>query len=270
MTSSTVRAAAVAGSFYPDHPEVLAAVVEDFLAEAADAPPHAPPKAMIVPHAGYVYSGPVMARAYARLRDSGAAAGIRRVVLLGPSHYVALAGLAVPRASAFATPLGRIPLDGAAIAALAALPGVSINDAAHRDEHALEVQLPFLQRLLGAFEIVPLVAGRAVPALVAGVLDALWGGPETLIVISSDLSHYHDQATARRLDAATAAAIEAGDLARIGPEQACGCAGIRGLLAAAPRHALAVERLGLATSADTVGPWHSVVGYGAWALGKSS
>ena len=276
MTKTLVRPAAVAGSFYPDDARVLAAVVEDFLAEAAEAAetaevapvaPAAPPKAVIVPHAGYVYSGPVAACAYARLRADGAQSRIRRVVLVGPSHYVAFSGLALPSAEAFETPLGRVAVDREAVKRALAAPGVSVRDAAHADEHALEVQLPFLQRVLGDFEIVPLLAGSARPEAVAAVLDALWGGPETLVVISSDLSHYHDQATARRLDAATAAAIEAGALANIGPEDACGCVGIAGMLAAAPRHRLSIERLALATSADTSGPWHSVVGYGAWAFG---
>jgi AmmeMemoRadiSam system protein B len=269
MTTTLVRPAAVAGSFYPDDAAVLAAVVEDFLAEAAEGAPAAAPKAVIAPHAGYVYSGPVAARAYARLRPAGAQSRIRRVVLVGPSHYVAFSGLALPRADAFETPLGRVPVDREAAERALALSGVCLSDAAHADEHALEVQLPFLQRVLGDFRIVPLVAGRARPEAVAAVLDALWGGDETLVVISSDLSHYHDQATARRLDAATAAAIEAGEAARIGPEDACGCVGITGLLAAAPRHDLAIERLALATSADTSGPWHSVVGYGAWAFGAA-
>jgi hypothetical protein len=266
----TTRPPAVAGGFYPEDPEQLRAVVEDFLDEAAkgagEAAPTALPKALIVPHAGYVYSGPVAACAYALLARAGAAGRITRVVLIGPSHYVHFDGLAVPRADAFATPLGRVRLDRAAVAAIAELASVHVSDRPHGEEHALEVQLPFLQAVLGDFTLVPIAAGRARAEAVAGALERVWDGPETLIVVSSDLSHYRDQATARRLDAATAAAIEAGDGARIGPEDACGRIAIAGLLAAAPRHGLTIERLALATSADTAGPRDSVVGYGAWAF----
>lgn len=260
-----IRPPAAAGGFYPDDPELLRIVVEDFLDEAKGAAA-ALPKALIVPHAGYVYSGPVAAAAYALLVCAGAAGRVRRVVLIGPSHYVPFDGLALACVDAFATPLGRVPVDRTAVAAICELPSVHLADGPHVEEHALEVQLPFLQAVLGDFALVPIVAGRARAEAVAGALERVWGGPETLIVVSSDLSHYHDRDTARRLDAATAAAIEAGDGARIGPDDACGRVGIAGLLAAAPRHRLTVERLALATSADTAGPRRSVVGYGAWAF----
>jgi len=190
-----VRPAAVAGSFYPESPTRLAAQVQSYLAGAAGAG-GAAPKAVIVPHAGYVYSGPVAATAYARLaslRDT-----VTRVVLLGPTHRVPVRGLAVPQARAFATPLGEVALDAAAIRAASALPQVIADDDAHAAEHALEVQLPFLQSVLGTFTLVPLAVGRATPDDVAAVLDVLWGGTETLIVVSSDLSHYHTYADAQQ------------------------------------------------------------------------
>jgi AmmeMemoRadiSam system protein B len=267
----TTRPPAAAGGFYPDDPDLLRVVVEDFLDEAKGAAEAATlPKALIVPHAGYVYSGSVAASAYALLARAGAAGRITRVVLIGPSHYVPFDGLALPRADAFATPLGRVPIDRAAVAAMCELPSAHLADGPHGEEHALEVQLPFLQAVLDDFALVPIAAGRAGAEAVAGALERVWGGPETLIVVSSDLSHYHDRDTARRLDGATAAAIEAGDGARIGPEDACGQVAIAGLLAAAPRHGLTIERLALATSADTAGPRRSVVGYGAWALYESA
>ena len=272
---AAVRPPAVAGMFYPDHPAVLRQVVEDFLAEAGEPEAGgepaaaAPPKAVIAPHAGYLYSGPVAARAFATLRRA-AAGRVRRVVVIGPSHYVAVDGIAAPAVDAFATPLGRVPLDRAAIEAIRGLPGVTIAEAPHRDEHALEVELPFLQVVLGAdrFALVPLVVGDAAPAEVAAVLERLWGeeGDETLVVVSSDLSHYHDYPTARRLDAETAALIERRDGARLGPARACGHLPIAGLLVLAAARGLAVERLALRNSGDTAGPRGRVVGYGAWAF----
>jgi len=260
---STVRVPAVAGLFYPDGTRALAAAVERYLASvpAAAAPS---PKALIVPHAGYVYSGPIAASAYARLKP--AAAAVERVVLLGPCHRVAIRGLAAPTVDAFRTPLGEVPLDRAAIDALASLPQVVLRDDAHAGEHSLEVQLPFLQSVLDRFTLVPLAVGDASPSEVAEVLERLWGGSETLIVISSDLSHYHDYATAQRIDSAAADAIEALDGGRLGRDQACGCLPIAGLLNCARRHALAAERLDLRNSGDTAGPRDQVVGYGAWAF----
>src|SRR5258706_12142654 len=186
--NANVRPAAVAGMFYPDDPRELADEVAAHLDRTAEEP-QAPgfPKALIVPHAGYIYSGPVAASAYDLLRPARGI--VRRVVVMGPCHRVPVHGLALPRASAFDTPLGRIPLDEEAIASIRGLPQVVESAATHAEEHALEVQLPFLQRILGEFSLVPLVVGDAAPAKVADVLERLWGGAETLIVISSDLSH---------------------------------------------------------------------------------
>lgn len=262
-----LRPAAVAGLFYPDDARELDQMVRGFLGEAAPADTDADAgavraKALIVPHAGLVYSGPIAARAYARL--AAVAARIRRVVLIGPCHRVPLKGLAVPGADAFVTPLGAVPVDRAACDALLELPYVRVFDATHAQEHALEVQLPFLQTVLGAFAIVPLVAGDASTAEVAAVLDRVWGGDETLIVVSSDLSHYLDDAMAKRLDAATCRAIERLDDAAIGDDQACGRVPVRGLLRVARARGLGVTTLDLRTSGDTAGDRRRVVGYGAW------
>jgi MEMO1 family protein len=262
-TGAKVRDAAVAGQFYPAGPRRLAAEVARLLAQVPTCD-GAAPKALIAPHAGYVYSGAVAATAFAQLRERGE--GIVRVVVIGPAHYVALRGIALPTAEAFATPLGRVALDRAALAAIADLPCVSAMDAAHAPEHAIEVEPPFLQSVLRRFTLVPLLVGTATPQDVPEVLARLWGGPETLIVVSSDLSHYHDYETARRLDAATAQRIERGDWAGLGPGDACGCLPIAGLLVAGARHGLAARRLALCNSGDSAGPRHEVVGYGAWAF----
>jgi MEMO1 family protein len=255
-----IRPAAVAGSFYAGHPQRLRATVADLLA-AAPASAGASPKALIAPHAGYVYSGGIAAAAFATLRSSAA---ITRAVLIGPAHYVAVRGIAVPTADAFETPLGRVPVDRDALSAIADLPFVIEADAAHAPEHALEVELPFLQTLLGSFALVPLLVGGADPQQVAQLLGRLWGEPDTLIVVSSDLSHYHDYDTARRLDAATAAAIERGEWGSLGPDWACGFLAVAGLLVEADRRGLAARRLALCNSGDTAGPRDRVVGYGAW------
>ncbi len=258
-----VRHPAVAGLFYPDDPQDLDRAVDGYLHHAKPpADEAAPPKAVIVPHAGYIYSGPVAASVYARLGPVREA--IRRVVLIGPAHRVPLSGLAVSGAEAFITPLGPVPVDQASVEAILALPQVQVLDAAHQDEHSLEVHLPFLQRVLDRFAIVPLVAGRASPEQVAEVLDRLWGGDETLILISSDLSHYHDYDTARRLDAATSRAIEALRPEDIGPPDACGCVAIGGLLRVAERLGLCARTIDLRNSGDTAGPRDRVVGYGAY------
>ena len=210
-TMTAIRHPAVAGTFYPAEPDALERQLALFLSEAGnDAPSPALPKAIIGPHAGYVYSGPVAARAYARL--AAARGRISRVVLIGPSHYVAFRGLAVDTAEAWAMPGGTVPLDTEAIARLRALPMVGELDAAYQREHALEVHVPFLQHVLGEFRLVPIVAGDAPPEAVAAVFDALWGGPETLIVVSTDLSHYLDYAACRRIDQSTAEAIERFDV----------------------------------------------------------
>jgi hypothetical protein len=264
-----VRVPAVAGFFYPDDADDLSAALEGCLASAeAPHPGEAAPKALIVPHAGYVYSGPIAASAFVRIAPLRGA--IRRVVLLGPAHRVYLRGLAAPRAEAFATPLGVVPVDRAAIDALGDLPQVTVSDAPHAGEHSLEVQLPFLQRVLGGFAVVPLVVGEASAEEVEQVIERLWGGPETLLVVSSDLSHDHDYATARRLDRSACAAIEALDPARLGPDAACGAIPVRGLLRAARAHGLAAHTLDLRSSGDTAGDRERVVGYGAWAFGGAA
>lgn len=259
-----VRPAAVAGMFYPGRARELQQQVRDLLAEAAATATasRALPKAIVAPHAGYVYSGPIAAKAYARLAPL--AGVVRRVVLIGPAHRVAVHGLAAPGVDAFETPLGQIPLDRESIDDLGTQAGVRVWDVAHAEEHALEVQLPFLQELFGDFRLVPLLAGDASAEQVADVLDRLWGGPETLIVISSDLSHYLDYRQAQRLDAATCRAVEELDGEAIDWEQACGRVPLIGLLTLARRRHLTVETLDLRNSGDTAGDRRRVVGYGAW------
>jgi AmmeMemoRadiSam system protein B len=262
-----VRPSAVAGQFYPDDPHRLQRQVSDLLARIAT-PVNGIPKALIAPHAGYIYSGAVAAAAFATLRSS--AQTITCVVLIGPAHYVPVRGIAAPTVDAFETPLGRVPVDAKALSAIADLPFVIRTDAPHAPEHALEVELPFLQTLLSSFQVVPLLVGDVTAREIADVLRRLWGGPETLIVVSSDLSHYHDYETARRLDAATAAAIEHGDWASLGPNQACGCRAVAGLLVEAHRRGLKVRRLSLCNSGDTEGPRDRVVGYGAWLFAQNA
>jgi AmmeMemoRadiSam system protein B len=264
----TIRPPAVAGSFYPDDAAVLSAVIEDFLAEVRQPAGADWPKALIAPHAGYIYSGPVAASAYARLKP--AAGRVRRVVVIGPSHYAAFPGIAAPASEAFETPLGCVSVDAKALAAIRDLPQVTIADGPHIQEHSLEVQLPFLQAVLGDFAVVPLAVGEAGPAQTAEVLARLWGGAETVIVASSDLSHYHPHEVARHLDAATAAAIEAYAGGRLGPNDACGYQALAGLLVEAEARGLAIERLDLRNSGETGGFMRQVVGYGAWALQEAS
>lgn len=256
-----IRQPAVAGLFYPADPIQLRQMVQEFL-RGAKSGGGMPPKAIIAPHAGYIYSGPVAASAYARLAPLRGV--VSRVVLLGPSHRVGFLGLAASSADEFRTPLGGIPLDRTAIDSLAALPQVHTLDEAHSMEHSLEVHLPFLQEVLGGFSLVPLVVGDAAPREVEEVLEQLWGGPETLIVISSDLSHYHDYATAQALDHATAQAIEHLRYQDLRSEGACGRNPVRGLLLAAQRLGLKADTVDLRNSGDTAGPRDSVVGYGAW------
>ncbi len=260
---TAVRPPAVAGFFYPADAETLSHDVDGYLS-ARPVTMESAPKAIIVPHAGYVYSAAVAAPAYAQLRQ--AANRIRRVVLLGPGHRVAIPGVAAPTADAFQTPLGTVPLDRPSIDAIAGLPYVELRDDAHREEHCLEVQLPFLQRVLGDFTLVPLVVGGASPEQLADLLDRLWGGQETLIVISSDLSHYHDYDTAQDLDGKAAKAIESLSPDALSADQACGRLPIAGMLLSAQRHNLSVDRLDLCNSGDTGGPRDRVVGYGSWAF----
>ena len=270
MTSElSIRPAAVAGMFYPGAAHELAREVAALLMDAAPAAAEdkAAPKALIVPHAGYIYSGPVAASAYALLAPAKHI--IRRVVLLGPCHRVAIRGLALPLATGFATPLGTVPLDAALARAVLTLPQVLQSDVPHQLEHSLEVQLPFLQAVLAEFTLLPLAVGDATMAEVAEVLERVWGGPETLIVISSDLSHYHAYAEAQRLDSATA-----GEILALAPlashEQACGATPVNGLLSCAKRHGLAPRLLDLRNSGDTAGDRSRVVGYGAFAFAPGS
>jgi AmmeMemoRadiSam system protein B len=256
-----VRPPAVAGAFYPSDPSELREHVDALLARAVPSIVGPPPKAIIVPHAGYVYSGAIAASGYARLRD--AEVRIERVVLLGPCHRVRLAGVAVPEADVLETPLGQIPVDVEAIAKVADFPGVTRSDRAHAKEHSLEVQLPFLQRILGSFKVVPLGVGDATPDEVARVLEALWGGPETLIVVSSDLSHYLPYAIAKGVDQYTAQRVL--ELCPIlDPSEACGATPLNGLLLVARHKHLRPALLDLRSSGDTAGPRDGVVGYGAF------
>ena len=260
---NAIRPPAVAGRFYPASAAGLRADVDRLLAAAPANTLTQQPKALIVPHAGYVYSGPTAARAYATLAPWRAT--IRRVVLLGPTHRVPVRGLALPASEAFATPLGEVRVDAAARAALAGLPQVVVSETAHAQEHSLEVHLPFLQRALDDFSLLPLAVGHATPENVAEVLERLWGGPETLLVISSDLSHFLPYATAQQVDGETCRHIL--DLATdIDPHQACGAFPVNGLLLAAQRHGLRPTLLDLCNSGDTAGDRQRVVGYAAFAF----
>ncbi len=259
--SQAHRPPAVAGTFYPGSLHALQNEVDTLMRGVVAPADRKPPKALIVPHAGYRYSGPIAATAYAAVapvRDR-----IRRVVLVGPSHRAYFVGLALPEESVFDTPLGPVQVDADA---LRLIPRVPALGPAHAREHSLEVQLPFLQRLLPRFSIVPLVAGDASGAEVADVLEILWGGPETLIVISSDLSHYLPYDVARRTDEATAQSIVALGATPIHHDQACGATPVNGLVTVARRRGLRPELLDLRNSGDTAGSHDQVVGYGAFAF----
>ena len=259
-----VRAAAVAGLFYPDDRDELRALVEGLLAAARAKLDGTPlvPRAIIAPHAGYIYSGPIAASAYACLpavRD-----WVQRVVIVGPAHRVHLHGLSVSSAQAFATPLGRVPVDRAAVESLLELPFVHLHDDAHAAEHSIEVQLPFLQVALSQFAIVPLAMGDVSAQQVQQVLDALWDWPGTLIVVSSDLSHYHEYGTALALDSATSRAIEALCPQDIQRDQACARPAVQALLALARQRHLRAHTVDQRSSGDTAGSPQRVVGYGAY------
>ncbi|MCK5792013.1 MAG: AmmeMemoRadiSam system protein B [Ketobacter sp.] len=269
----TIREPAVAGLFYPDQPQILDAAVEKYLsgvpANKNDLGQDLrPPKALIVPHAGYLYSGATAARAYHELALS--ADQINRVVLLGPSHRVGFHGIAFCGSDFYRTPLGDIPIDHSALAIVSELPQVGLLDQAHEHEHSLEVQLPFLQKILRNFKLVPLVVGEADTESVAEVIERLWGGEETLFVISSDLSHFHDYATAQQMDAKTCDAIESMTPAHIDDDQACGRNPVKGLLNVARRRHMRVKTLDMCNSGDTTGDHDRVVGYGAWAFWEAS
>lgn len=266
MASASIRPAAVAGYFYPADPRVLQTQIGELLSGAAPLEIAHEPKALIVPHAGYVYSGAIAAAAY--LSAATARSRIRRVVLLGPAHRVPVKGFALPAAQAFATPLGTIGVDRAAWVRLQARADVVVDDRPHESEHCLEVQLPFLQSTLDAFEIVPLLVGQTSAAQVAALLEELWGGPDTLIVVSSDLSHYHTYDQARAGDRAAVDHI-LHLRAMLDHEQACGATPINGLLLAAARHGLVPHLLDLRNSGDTAGDRSRVVGYASIAFTDS-
>lgn len=262
--NASIRPPAVASMFYPGDSDALKNEVNQYINDGKGMP-ELRAKAIIAPHAGYVYSGGVAGSAYQTIQSL--ASEIRRVVLLGPAHRVALQGIAAPSNDFFATPLGNVAIDQAAIAQLVnKFNFVQIIDEAHRQEHALEVQLPFLQELLDNFTVVPLVVGQTPPEDVAAVLNDLWGGDETLIVISSDLSHYQPYENAQQMDLATAACIEEFDYQNLPHEGACGYFPVCGLLKVARERNLAMHRLDMCNSGDTAGDKKSVVGYGAWAL----
>ncbi len=269
---NSVRQPAVAGLFYPGNRKELSSEIQHYLSIASETQPadsaQLSPKAIIVPHAGYIYSGATAAKAFITLKNI--ADKINRVILLGPSHRVHLTGLAITDVQYFRTPLGDVPIDTDSVEKILALKQVQVMDAAHWQEHSLEVQLPFLQTVLKGFQLVPLVVGDATTLEVQQVLDLLWGGPETLIVISSDLSHYHDYHTAQYIDRTTCEAIEHFKLDQIGFTEACGCIGMRALLRTAKQRQMKVHRLGLCNSGDTAGDQRRVVGYGSWAINTAT
>lgn len=259
------RQPAVAGTFYPENPQQLQQMVSHFLEETNTEV--LTPKAIIAPHAGLIYSGAIAASAYSLL--SGIRKTINRVVLIGPSHRIGFKGLAVSRAKSFSTPLGKIAIDTEAVNNLSSLPFVKHIEQAHIHEHCLEVQLPFLQTILDSFTIVPIVAGDATSEQVSTVLKMLWGGPETLIVISSDLSHYHDYKTAQKIDRETSNKIENLQYETLDYESACGRIPISGLLALAREKSLCAKTIDLRNSGDTAGDKNRVVGYGSYVIEES-
>lgn len=258
MANASIRHPAVAGMFYPSDPRALHSQLEEFLSRAVPLEVTPPPKALVLPHAGYIYSGPVAATGYAALKALREV--VRRVILLGPNHRVALRGMALPASLTFATPLGPVEVDREHWLTLQDHPDVVVDDRPHQLEHSLEVHLPFLQAVLERFVLTPLVVGEASAESVASVLETVWGGPETLIVVSSDLSHYHTYIQAQRCDRATTEQILSlrGGLDH---EQACGATPVNGLLLTARRHHLEPHLLDLRNSGDTSGDRQRVVGY---------
>lgn len=260
---TTIRPPAVAGMFYPAEPTRLQEMVQRFL-QTAVTPLHPtpPPKAIIAPHAGYIYSGPIAGSAFHPWL--GQMAGVQRIVLIGPAHTMAVRGVVGVSAHSFRTPLGNVSVDQASMERIRPLPFVTLDDEAHTREHGLEVMLPFLQTLAPHCAIVPLLTGSTTGEEVAQLLESLWGGPETRILISSDLSHYYNYATARQLDAATAVAIEKLQPEMVGRESACGRLAIQGLLHLALSGGLHAQTADLRNSGDTAGTKDRVVGYGAF------
>ena len=256
------RQPAVSGTFYPADPSQLHQMLSKFL--SASESMRSVPKAIIAPHAGYIYSGSIAASAYSRLKK--AHDRITRVVLIGPSHHVAFSGLALSQCTAFMTPLGSVIVDQEALETIASFPFVNYIEQAHVYEHSLEVQLPFLQVMLDDFKIVPIVAGNASPQQLCQVIETLWGGDETLIIISSDLSHYHDYETACKIDKSTSELIEHMDYEKLESELACGKVPISGLLKFAKEKSLTIKTIALCNSGDTAGDKNRVVGYGAYVI----
>mgnify|MGYP000025776388 FL=1 len=263
QATNSVRPPAVAGRFYPGKAEELRRTVEELLAEAGEpaADPAQAPRALVLPHAGYPFSGTAAARGYQRiapLREQ-----LRHVVLLGPAHFADLRGIALPEAEGLATPLGTGPVSEALRERALTHPEVHVDGGAHAQEHSLEVQLPFLQEVLADFDVLPLVVGRTTPQSCGELIERFWQ-EDTLILVSSDLSHFHDDTTARRIDAETTAAIESGALEEITPERACGAAPLRGLLWFARRHGLQAHTIAQCNSGDVTGDRSAVVGYGSY------
>lgn len=257
-----VRPPAVAGVFYPAQSDALRECVARHFSGVKAVETGRWPKAIVAPHAGFDYSGPVAASAFSLLAPARKI--VKRVVILGPCHRVPVSRVAASSAGAFATPLGAVPVDRAALERVLSLPQVEVFDEAHAPEHSIETHLPFLQLALDDFSIVPLIVGDTSARDVAEILDLVWGGPETLIAISSDLSHFYDYATARKLDAGTAKAIETLRPQDIRFEHACGRIPIQGLLSVSPKHQLDAQTKDLRNSGDTAGGRERVVGYGAW------
>ncbi|MDM8569251.1 AmmeMemoRadiSam system protein B [Thiotrichales bacterium HSG1] len=256
------RTPAVAGTFYPNNTHELSVMIDQLLQSVKTI--GETPKAVIVPHAGYIYSGPIAASIYAMIRP--ARDTIKRVILLGPSHHVPFLGLAATKMQNFSTPFGNVPVDRQAIDNIVKFPQVSFMEQAHANEHSLEVQLPFLQKILDEFSIVPLVVGKATYEQVGEILQALWGNEETIIIVSSDLSHYNNYQTAQKLDKLTTQAIETLSPEKIDCEQACGAIPISALLHIAKNKKMQVKTIDLRNSGDTAGSKDQVVGYGAYAF----
>ena len=271
LNESLIRRPAVAGIFYPSNPSELAATVKFYLSQAQKeigTRVSIPPKAIIAPHAGYVYSGITAAAAYNSLRPQ--ADKITRVIMMGPCHRVGIKGLALPSIQAFSTPLGRVPVDMDSAAKIIPLDQVQVFNKTHKNDHSLEVHLPFLQTILTRFSIVPLIVGQAAPSAVAEALDLLWGGEETLVLISSDLSHYKSYEDAQKVDDITRQAIEQLDAQALGDQQACGRHAIKGLIQVARKRGLKVITADVRNSGDTAGAKDKVVGYGSWLFSDSS
>ncbi len=257
-----IRQPAVSGTFYPGFGPALRAAVNRCLPKSS--PVGQVPKALIVPHAGYIYSGPIAGSAYSLLVPGRAT--VRRVVLIGPSHRVGFTGVAASRVSAFRTPLGDVPVDTRSVDVLLSLPMVRVVESAHAQEHSIEVQLPFLQTALSGFAIVPLLTGSVTADEVARVLQASWDGADTVIIVSTDLTHYLPYDVAAEVDAQTASAVVNLDPDAIGDDSACGHDALRGMLLVARMNGLQVRQLDLRNSGDTAGRRDAVVGYGAFAL----